>query len=645
MRVLVQCDGAPIPSAWQDEPWDKRLELNRRGPRENVCLTMDDLATVLGGDVPAHARDLAHIAAYVYIADQLVSRGGAADVYGDSWSRTFALCLPVSAPELWSSAPVLAALTATLGFASGDSWRFAFVGAPAASRPAFAIDPRAVRNDPDAVLLFSGGADSLCAAIAAVNRGERPVLVSHQPEGRVEGRQTVLVEELRHRFPQWTFPHCGVTLQKRQTRERDTSQRTRGFLYACLGTAAALTIELPKVVLADNGIVSLNLPINDQLIGTLASRSTHPQFLHLFNRLITAAFANPPTLENPLQLQTRAETLQILKETGTTHLLGLTRSCASAQRLPKDAPQCGGCSQCVDRRFAVLATGLTDADPVAGYTTDIFLDDLHDDARTMALSYVRFAQQNKDRDAEALHAAYPQIDDALTTADRQPEETLRRLCALVQRHCRSVNAAVEEQLALARAGRLARAPQRGSLLAALLQEQGVRLPLQTAATLCLSEEEQAEAERKGFTVRDTRLEVTGEPAKRMSNVVRSGAATVHVADTPFMLLLRLVVALHETGDGYVAIGTLKNEGGLRSEPIASGQDIYRWASDLRKALKPLFVGVAGTDLIETGRKGLRLSLHPRLVTARKSLLLEHPNAWVCQLATRLRDTAEDHEPA
>jgi hypothetical protein len=65
MRILVQCDGAPTPAEWQDEPWDRRLELNRIGPRENVCFTMDDLVTVLGGDVPAHARDLAHIAAYV----------------------------------------------------------------------------------------------------------------------------------------------------------------------------------------------------------------------------------------------------------------------------------------------------------------------------------------------------------------------------------------------------------------------------------------------------------------------------------------------------------------------------------------------------------------------------------------------------
>ena len=48
----------------------------------------------------------------------------------------------------------------------------------------------------------------------------------------------------------------------------------------------AATIGVPDVVLADNGYVSVGIPINGSVIGSTASRSTHPKFIWLFNRLL-----------------------------------------------------------------------------------------------------------------------------------------------------------------------------------------------------------------------------------------------------------------------------------------------------------------------------------------------------------------------
>jgi hypothetical protein len=50
-------------------------------------------------------------------------------------------------------------------------------------------------------------------------------------------------------------------------------------LFAALGTGIARALGLSRVVLADQGIVSLNLLVKDQEIGAIAHRSTHPKSL------------------------------------------------------------------------------------------------------------------------------------------------------------------------------------------------------------------------------------------------------------------------------------------------------------------------------------------------------------------------------
>src|SRR6185312_1908698 len=99
-----------------------------------------------------------------------------------------------------------------------------------------------------------------------------------------------LATKLRLRYPTWDFPHLAPWIHRKGSDAADTSQRSRSFLFASLGVAFAAVLRIPRVELPDNGIVSINIPINDQLTGALASRSTHPRFLALFNELATTVF-------------------------------------------------------------------------------------------------------------------------------------------------------------------------------------------------------------------------------------------------------------------------------------------------------------------------------------------------------------------
>lgn len=174
------------------------------------------------------------------------------------------MSVPVSDPEFWNSEPIRSHLGATLGFLSDDRWDFAFSqAAPYICQLPLDLHKEHLWANPDSVVLFSGGADSLCATVEAISQQDRrPILVSHRSAPNIDKRQQALVQELRRHFPQWQFPHISVWIHRIGKEAADTSQRTRAFLFASLGVMVASQLGLLHIFLADNGIVSLNLPIN-----------------------------------------------------------------------------------------------------------------------------------------------------------------------------------------------------------------------------------------------------------------------------------------------------------------------------------------------------------------------------------------------
>jgi 7-cyano-7-deazaguanine synthase in queuosine biosynthesis len=449
-KVLVQCDGARIPPQvareYKDAP---RLTLNLLGGRStNVTLRLKEYSDPLNGSLRGECLDLVRTAAYVYAADQLVSRGGDTDIYGGSWRREFMFCLPVSDPAFWDQQAIHD--QQVLGFASEDHWSFCFDESRLPEQLPLRMDERGIRHNPDCVVLYSGGVDSLCAAIETnMLDGAKPVLISHHPSGVFDHRQQNLVKELRRYVSNWSFPHTRFQVNRIKSRERDTTQRTRSFLFAALGAASASTLGLSKVVLADNGIVSLNLPINDQEIGAIASRSTHPKFIGFFNKLAATVLPCQPQVCNPLWARTKAEALDVLRSAKAEPLLQETNSCAHRSRLPVVTPHCGVCSQCIERRFASTAAGMEEYDLAERYREDIFRGSLQGNGLTMAESYVRFARKADGMPVEGLFLEYPQLNDCILSEDPTPAMTAEALGNLVLRNAATVMAVMAGELAKA----------------------------------------------------------------------------------------------------------------------------------------------------------------------------------------------------
>lgn len=433
--------------------------LNHRGPRANVNLRIQSPSSTLLTTVEDRAADLVRIASYVYAADQSVSRGGEADVHGGDWKRQFTLCIPVNEPQFWNEECIGESLGATLNFASEDTWRFHFTQAsPEQGQLTFDLDPNAVLGNPDSLYLFSGGLDSLCAVLeAAVQQGKHPLLVSHSPAFNVEGRQRRLAKILQDCFEvHWEFPLMKVPIHLTGADASDYTQRTRSFLFASLGSVFAHRLGLPEVCLADNGVVSLNLPINGQVIGARASRSTHPKFIKLFNQFIEQIFPSGPMVTNPLWDRARAEGLAILKAVNAMELIQETSSCSHPRYLTRMQTHCGVCSQCIDRRFATLAADLEEYDPPENYKVDIFRQGLSPGKdQTMALSYTRFATEVEELDETGLFFRFSELAECLDPGDPYCNSIAQQLVALVKRHATAVIRVVEEQIAAAK-GELAR---------------------------------------------------------------------------------------------------------------------------------------------------------------------------------------------
>lgn len=389
--------------------------------------------------------DLLLIASSVFVADARVARGGPtrADL-GSDWSRDFRLVVPVSDPGFWRS--VRDALQTTLGFLSGDRFDFTFVprSHKMPRQQALAFDQgRRV----DEVILFSGGLDSLTGTFELLRTTDaKLLLVTHRSASKTATFQTALVQDLQVRFPgriTWV-PALGRLLDGDA---RETTQRSRSFLYACLGYAAASLVGLSKLRFYENGIVSLNLPINRQVIGTMATRTTHSLFLHRLEGLLSQIAGHRVSVDNPYAWLTKTQVVERLRDLDGADLIARTTSCSSVRKRTRQHPHCGCCSQCLDRRFATLAAGVESFDPVDRYEVELFGGSRgREQDRTMALDWTRHAARRlatMSFEDFATRFAAELADLAAGNPGRQPQGVLADAFHLHRRHGEVVRRAVK----------------------------------------------------------------------------------------------------------------------------------------------------------------------------------------------------------
>lgn len=440
--AIILCEGAAPPAGLQESE-SRVVRLAAYGPEAN--LRLETPGPSIYQNLSPVSMDLVHVAAYVYTADRLISRG-AKDVYGERWRRRLHFVIPVRARAVWESPKVSRLLEQTLGFLSDDFYTFTFVDLQQDDPPQQSYFEMPDYDSATSVALFSGGLDSLAGVVwDHVENGERPILVSHRPAFVISKRQKDLVKFLRTRFPAWNLQHAPAWIHLDEERDKEHSQRTRSFLYLSLAAAVADCLGKDRIKVYENGIVSLNIPILGQTVGARLTRTTHPKFLNLVRGLFEAVLARSITVEAPFLFLTKGEVAAKLAEVGQADLIEASTSCSHTYLSTNAEPHCGICSQCVDRRLAIMAKDLEPHDHV--YRYDMFrgaFSEMPEIAapKAMVEGYVRAYLEVAKIPLEGLYQKYPEIGDAVVAIGGDLEETYHAIYDLYQRRAAEVNAAV-----------------------------------------------------------------------------------------------------------------------------------------------------------------------------------------------------------
>ncbi len=368
------------------------------------------------------AWDFLSIALAVVTADLADWRSESAD----GWTRELDLTVAVADPDFWNSQA--AALETALKFLSTDRWRLTFVGGGIHPAP-----PReAVRPKEDCVVLLSGGLDSLIGAIDLAKGGRKPLAVSNIVRGDGDNQATFATAiggGLRHlalnhnATPPWT---------------KEPSQRARSLIFIAFGVLAATALgeyhnggEVPFYV-CENGFIAINPSLTGARLGSLSTRTAHPEFLNRIRDVLLAAGLRVRII-NPYEHKTKGEMMQDCTD---QTLLGAhsVHSVSCGRYRVFNYKHCGRCVPCQVRRGAFLAWGKTDTTfyKFAALGKNDADHANFDDVRSVAMAI-------QEVSADGLEAwlgsalAYPRMGDPMPIRDLVGRG-LKELTALHKQH-------------------------------------------------------------------------------------------------------------------------------------------------------------------------------------------------------------------
>ncbi|MBX3367419.1 MAG: hypothetical protein KF912_08925 [Phycisphaeraceae bacterium] len=424
-------------------------KLRTAGAGKNVRVELNDIGRQLSQDIPPALIDLVEIAAFVYVGDQMARRGADdVETMGSNWRRRLRFEIPVRVPSLWRSPEVSDSLIELLSFLSEDEYEFTFsqYKSPPALEAYLHFGKPADQAPPESVVLFSGGLDSLGGVVEEVIRDKKAsLLVTHAAAGTMRERHHTLTSMIASATSGPRPQFVTVRASKKHRAEKEYTQRARSFLYASFAVAVARVAGLDAIRFYENGVVSLNLPLSPQVVGSRATRTTHPRVLASMRKLFSLVTGSTFGVENRFLWKTKADVVADIVKAGHGAMIDYSISCTHTRKYRKDQPHCGVCSQCIDRRFAVLAAGAAQYEPEDRYRHKLLVDPRDEgESRIMLASYLETAQQVAGMDITAFYNRYGEAVRALPHIDLPVDDAAKRIFDLYKRHGEQIVGAITE---------------------------------------------------------------------------------------------------------------------------------------------------------------------------------------------------------
>ena len=315
------------------------------------------------GIVPTlSALDFAIFAISVVAADKLVPRSSTSD----GWTRMIELSIPVCDAKTWLAQSNR--IEKMLRFLTGDFWKLSFISIES---PLNDHDKTPTKRSNDCVCLLSGGVDSLVGAIDLVTEGVSPLFVSQIVRGDA-AHQRQFAEKLN------PLNHFQWSIGKLPSAEGSTRARSLAFFaFAALSSCTIGRRDANvKIVVPENGFISLNIPLTTNRMGSLSTKTTHPVFISMLQELWDAIGLHAD-LALPYKFMTKGEILKECKnQEALLELVFSSNSCGKYQR--HNLQQCGVCVPCLVRRAAFLEAEIQDETEKGYVFENLKTSDSHD---------------------------------------------------------------------------------------------------------------------------------------------------------------------------------------------------------------------------------------------------------------------------
>ena len=308
--------------------------------------------------------DILYLSLFVFAADRLFLREEAKD----SWSREIELFIPVLSVDKWNEVKGLT--EEMLGFLSGDSWKIYFRKRALSSKELEYKEKykkkRKERSSFKTICMLSGGLDSFIGAINLLETSDRDdvLFVSHYGGGKgTKEYQDIIKEQFIEQY--------GVSEQQFKqnyaavSKGLEDTTRTRSFMFFSHAiTYATAMAEKVTLIIPENGLISLNIPLSHTRLGTSSTRTTHPHYMNML-QLLLKRLGIMVELFNPFQFKTKGEMVVECENTellqnSIIHTMSCSHPDVGRYQGKNRALHCGYCLPCTIRKAAIYHAGLQD---------------------------------------------------------------------------------------------------------------------------------------------------------------------------------------------------------------------------------------------------------------------------------------------
>ena len=213
--------------------------------------------------------------------------------------------------------------------------------------------------------MFSGGLDSFIGSIDLLQTQKVPLFVSHYGGGKgTREYQDILKTKLNQEYniDEDNFMQFYAAVKEG---DEDTT-RTRSFMFFSHAIALATTMNQEvTLVIPENGLISLNIPLTYSRVGTSSTRTTHPFYMEQLQNILTKLDIKVKIC-NPYQFCTKGEMiLQCKNKEFLYDNIKNTMSCSHPDNgryiKQTEAAHCGYCLPCTIRLAAIKKSGITDS--------------------------------------------------------------------------------------------------------------------------------------------------------------------------------------------------------------------------------------------------------------------------------------------